>query len=51
MVVDVIACQGGDTLAQILDTPASEEQVGYLSRVVVTYSVTVQCVFLSFIRN
>lgn len=27
LVVDVVACQTGDTLVQILDTPASEEQV------------------------
>jgi len=27
MVVDVIACQSGDTLAQILDNSVSDEQV------------------------
>jgi hypothetical protein len=26
-VVDVVACQTGDTLLQILDNPATEEQV------------------------
>ena len=37
MVVDVIACQHGETLMKILDTSASDEQVGkqpsYMSRV------------------
>jgi hypothetical protein len=31
MSVDVIACQDGETLAQILETPATEEQVRILS--------------------